>query len=132
TNDLVAGHIEVGIGTLPAFRPFLQGDRVRILGTASRERFEGTPNIPTVAETVPGFEVIPWLALFGPGDMSQQSIDRLAQPVMKVMQTERMRATLLDLGMPLSLQGPEEFAQTVQQDYEKYGKVIRDHNISLS
>lgn len=131
-TDLLAGHIQVGIVTLSAVKQFAAEGRLKILAIGERERFAGAPDIPTIAETVPGFELTTWLGYFAPAGLPRPIADYLSQNLIKALNTPDVKRQLIDLALPPRTEGPQALADLVQADRELYGRIIREHNITAS
>ena len=125
-SDLIGGHINVGIIVLSAILPQLEGKKIRLIAIAEKTRFVGAPDTPMVAETFPGFEVSAWFGLFGPAGMSPAVVSRLNSAVGKVLKTPEIRKKLEDLAIPPSPGAPEQLAQLVKVDLERWGKLFND------
>lgn len=130
-NDLLAGHIKVGIATLSVFKPLMSDGRLRVIAIGEKTRFPGTPDIPTVAETLPGFELSTWLGFFGPGGLPADVAAFLSNEIAKALRAEDVRSKLEEAALLVSAEGPEALAKTVRADYEFYGRLIREHRISI-
>ena len=122
---LASGEVQaffVGIGSLTAALP---AQRVRPLAVASTQRLKQFPDIPTVAETVPGYEMTAWIGSFVPSGTPRAIVDRLNAEFRKALEhpgvTKILGAQALD-PMPMT---PDEFAQRLKTDYDKYEKIIK-------
>lgn len=122
---LQAGEVQaffVGIGALTAALP---AKRVRPLGVASDKRLKQFPDIPTIAETVPGYEMTAWIGSFVPSATPRAIVERLNAEFRKALEhpdvSRILGAQTLD-PMPMT---PDEFAQRLKTDYDKYQKIIR-------
>jgi tripartite-type tricarboxylate transporter receptor subunit TctC len=125
TIALTAGEVQVffvGIGSLTAALP---AGRVRALGVASDKRLKQFPDIPTIAETVPGYELTAWIGSFVPSATPRAIVERLNDEFRKALvhpdATKILGSQALD-PMPMT---PDEFAQRLKTDYDKYEKIIR-------
>jgi tripartite-type tricarboxylate transporter receptor subunit TctC len=125
-SDLIGGHINVGIIVLSAILPQLDSKKIRLIAIAEKSRFGGAPDTPTVAETFPGFEVSAWFGLFGPAGMSPAVVSRLNSAIGKVLQTPEIRKKLEDLAIPPSPGTPEQLAQQVKTDLDRWGKLFKE------
>jgi tripartite-type tricarboxylate transporter receptor subunit TctC len=122
---LASGEVQVffvGIGALTAALP---AQRVRPLGVASDKRLKQFPDIPAVSESVPGYEMTAWVGAFVPSATPREIVERLNAEFRKALDhpdvSRVLSAQTLD-PMPMT---PDEFAQRLKTDYEKYGKLIR-------
>ncbi|MGH8634611.1 MAG: Bug family tripartite tricarboxylate transporter substrate binding protein [Burkholderiales bacterium] len=125
TIALASGEVQaffVGIGSLTAALP---AKRVRPLGVASDKRLKQYPDIPTIAETIPGYEMTAWVGAFVPSATSRAIVDRLNAEFRKALDhpdvSRILGAQTLD-PMPMTA---EEFAQRLKTDYDKYEKLIK-------
>jgi tripartite-type tricarboxylate transporter receptor subunit TctC len=112
----------VGIGSVAAA---LQSNRLRALGVASDKRLKAFPEVPTVAETVPGYELTAWIGSFVPSATPRAIVERLNTEFRKALEspeaTKILGAQALD-PMPMTV---DEFAQRLKSDYEKYERLIK-------
>ena len=125
TIALAAGEVQaffVGIGSLTAALP---AKRVRPLAVASDKRLKQFPDVPTVAETVPGYELTAWIGSFVPSATPRPIVDRLNAEFRKALEHPEVARILgaqtLD-PMPMT---PDEFAARLRSDYDKYERIIR-------
>jgi tripartite-type tricarboxylate transporter receptor subunit TctC len=130
-NDLIAGHVPVGIGTLAIFKPFMKEGRLRVIAIGGATRFAGTPNIPTLAETLPGFELNTWLAFYAPAGTPADVQKLLSTELQRALKADDVRSKLLDAALVVNAEGPDALARLGRSDSELYGKVIRDNLITL-
>jgi tripartite-type tricarboxylate transporter receptor subunit TctC len=131
-TDLLAGHIKLGIVTLSTVKAYVADKRLKVLAIGETQRFSGTPEIPTIAETLPGFELTTWLGFFGPGGLPQDRVNYLSSALIKALNAEDVKAKLTELGLPVRAEGPAALAKLVQSDREMYGRIIREHQITMS
>ena len=125
TIALASGEVQaffVGIGSLTAALP---ARRVRPLGVASDKRLKQFPDIPTISESVPGYELTAWIGSFVPSATPRAIVERLNAEFRKALEhpdvSRILSAQTLD-PMPMT---PDEFAQRLKTDYDKYEKIIR-------
>jgi tripartite-type tricarboxylate transporter receptor subunit TctC len=131
-TDLLAGHVKVGIATLSVFKPLLNDPRVRVLAIGEKSRYAGTPDIPTIAETVPGFELSTWLGFFTAGATPPAILTALSAAVEAAVQSAEVKTPLANSALLVQAGGPEALARTVRSDHETYGRIIRDNGIKGS
>jgi len=127
--DLLAGHIKMGISTISAMVPHLGSGNIRIIAIGERTRFEGTPNIPTIAETLPEFEASAWLAFFAPAGTPRDIVNRLNAELVKALNAGDVKAKLLGLGLLVVGDRPEQLAAKLKADFERRGKILREVGI---
>lgn len=129
-TDLLAGHIRLGIVTLSAVKSHADAKRLKVLAIGEKTRFVGAPDIPTIAETLPGFELTTWLGFFGPGGLPPDIVTHLSGAIVKALNAPDVKAKLTEAALPVRADGPAELAKLVQQDRELYGKIITEHRIT--
>lgn len=129
-TDLLAGNIKAGIVTLSVVKNYQSEGKLKILAIGETKRFAGTPNIPTIAETLPGFDLTTWLGFFGPGGLSQDMVQFLAHHIEVALNDPGVSRKLLESGLPVRAEGPAALAQLVASDQAAYQRVIRERNIT--
>jgi tripartite-type tricarboxylate transporter receptor subunit TctC len=131
-SDVIAGHIPmtfINVGLM--VQPWKAG-QLRPLGIGSSNRLVEFPELPTIAETVPGFRGTFWLGLFAPAGTSKDTVQTINAAVQGVLADPGFRAQVLapNFYQPM-LGSPEQFAATIASDKERWGKLIRDTKISV-
>jgi tripartite-type tricarboxylate transporter receptor subunit TctC len=127
--DLIAGQVQVMFETTLATAPYIRSGRLRALAVTSAARSEALPEVPTMAESVPGYEASAWFGLGAPKDTPAEIIERLNQAVTAGLADPKITARLGDLGgvpMPMS---SAEFGTHLANETEKWAKVVRTVNI---
>ena len=128
-TDLVTGQISMATPNVPAAIGFINGGKLRALAVTSKERSPALPNVPTVAETVPGFENIGWFGLMAPAGTPQPIIDKIYRDVAKVLDTTDIRARFFVQGMVPTPLTPTAFATRIQNETARWATVVRDRKI---
>ena len=122
---IASGEVQAVIGTIASLVPNLKANRIRPLGVTSEKRTTQFPDVPAIAETVPGYEFTAWVGCFAPKGTPRPIIDQLNGWLRKALAdpgvASKLSAQTLD-PMPMS---PEEFAARLKSDYDKYGKVVK-------
>jgi tripartite-type tricarboxylate transporter receptor subunit TctC len=129
-SDLLAGHIKMGIVTLSTVKAYAADKKLKVIAIGEKMRFPGAPDIPTIAETLPGFELTTWLGFFGPGGLPAEQVKYLTNAIIAALNSPDIKTKLLDLALPLRTEGPEALAKLVLADQDAYGRIIRDHKIT--
>jgi tripartite-type tricarboxylate transporter receptor subunit TctC len=127
--DLIAGQVQVMFETTLATAPYIRSGRLRALAVTSAARSEALPEVPTMAESVPGYEASAWFGLGAPKDTPAEIIERLNQAVTAGLADPKIRERLGDLGgvpMPMSAAA---FGNHLANETEKWAKVVRTVNI---
>ena len=132
TADLVAGHLQAMMGTLPAALPFARSERLRALAVSSARRWPSVPEYPTVAESgVPGFEVILWTGVLAPAGTPREIIAVLEREIAHILTLPDVKESLARQGAEINTAGAAQFATYIKGDLAKWAKVARDANIRV-
>jgi tripartite-type tricarboxylate transporter receptor subunit TctC len=124
-TDFVAGRIDMMIDNPTTNIPLAQAGKLRALAVSSRTRSKQVPDLPTIAEAgVPGYEVLIWYALVGPGRLPDPIVARLAKDVATVVGTPKVREGLEALGTDPMLMGTSETVAFVAAESRKWSEVI--------
>jgi len=130
-TDLLGGQVEVIFSSFPAAMEYIKAGRLRALAVTTATRFEGAPDVPTVAEFVPGYEASQWYGIAAPKKVAPEIIGRLNKEINAAVGDPRLQARFADLGGTPLLGSPADFGRLIAADTEKWGKVIRAANIRL-
>ncbi len=128
---LTAGDVQAGFDTIGTSFPMIKGDKVRALGVSSLSRVSMLPDVPTIAETVPGYEVIGWLGIGAPKGTPPEIVQRLNKEISAVLAEPAIKAKMLELNSEPFASTTEEFARFLAQDTEKWGKVVKAVGIKV-
>lgn len=128
-NDLLGAQIPMVFASVITVLPHIRNGKLRAIGVTSANRYEMLPEVPTMAETLPGFEVPSWLAFFGPAKMPPPVAKRLSDELVKSLREPDIKAKLTDAGMEVVAGGPDELAALQRKDYELKGRLIQDAGI---
>ena len=130
-TDLVAGQVQVMFDNIPGSIGHIRTGKVRALGVTAAKRVAALPDVPTIGETVPGYEVSIWYGIAAPRGTPPEIVEKLNQAVNAVLAYPKLQARLAELGgepMPMT---PAEFGKLVAEETEKWAKVIRAANIKV-
>jgi len=127
--DLMGGQVQVGFFTAAASMEYIRTGKLRALGVADATRSEALPDIPTVSESVPGYEASFWAGLGAPKGTPAGIIDALNREINAGLADARLKARLADLGGTALSGSPSDFGKFVADETEKWGKVVRAANI---
>jgi tripartite-type tricarboxylate transporter receptor subunit TctC len=131
-NDLIGGSIDVMTVSVASALPPYQAGQIKMLGIGSEKRLPQVPDIPTVAETVPGYEAVAWFGLFGPAGMPPDIVMKIDTEARRIFSDPAFRARFLDPQMFESMAGPPDaFAAYIRAERDKWAKVIREAGIKL-
>jgi tripartite-type tricarboxylate transporter receptor subunit TctC len=105
--------------------PYVKAGRLKALGVSSEKRLAILPDVPTVGEGIPGYEVMTWYGVFAPAKTPQPIIDKLNQTLAKIFATPDARERLAALGAEPVTMSPDQFAAAVRKELAKWAQVIK-------
>jgi tripartite-type tricarboxylate transporter receptor subunit TctC len=123
-TDLIAGQVQVLFDNLPGSIGHIKTGKVRALGVTAAKRVSAMPDVPTIGETVPGYEASVWYGIAAPKGTPAEIVEKLNHAVNAVLADPKLQARLTELGgepMPMT---PAEFAKLVVEETEKWAKVV--------
>ena len=123
--ELVGGQLNVTIASAVPLIPQVKGGRLRGLAVTGPKRAAAMPELPTIAETVPGYEVINWFGIVTPRGTPKSIITRINADINAALKTAHLRDLLGAQGAEAAGGSPEDFAALIQRDYAKWGKVVK-------
>jgi tripartite-type tricarboxylate transporter receptor subunit TctC len=124
-TDLLAGEVQVLFDNLPGSIGHIKSGKVRALGVTAAKRVQALPDVPAIAETVPGYAASVWYGIAAPKDTPPDLIATLNHAVNAVLADPKLKARLAELGgepMPMT---PAQFGNLVAEETEKWGKVVK-------
>ena len=130
--ELVSGRIDVVFETLTGAYPFLQSGKIRALAVTSAERSPQLPNVPTVAQSLPGYEVTSFSGFAAPRGTPPERITRLNREMRAVLEQADIRKRFTDLGGTVTPSTPEEFARHVTNEIAKWKKIASAKKIEIN
>lgn len=131
-TDLSGGQINFFIDSLPSPLAQIRGGRLRALSVTTPQRSTLLPNVPTMAETVPGFEAIAWLGIAGPPKMPKEIVARLHTELKAIAAEPEYAARLRETGLePVASVSPEQFRMWLTEQKAYWGKLIKDANVPM-
>jgi tripartite-type tricarboxylate transporter receptor subunit TctC len=126
-RDLLAGRVQFMFATIPSVIQHIHSGGLRAIAVTSVKRSRSLPEVPTVAESgLPGFEAGSWFGFFGPKGMPSEVVATLNRAVNEIIAVPAMEAQLIKEGADPAGGTPQQFAQFVQREYEKWKTVVRD------
>lgn len=111
--------------------PHIKGGKVRALGVTSAKRASSLPEVPAIAENLPGFDVVSWQAIFAPAGVPKPIVDKLSGELIKAVQDPDIKSKLLAMGVEPGGMTPAELAAFQQAEVTKWAKVIKEANIKV-
>jgi tripartite-type tricarboxylate transporter receptor subunit TctC len=126
---LLGGHVDLIFDTIPSIWPSVQSGKLKALGVASLQRTPTAPEIPAIAETLPGFDVGSWEGILAPAGTPAPVVARIVDEIKRVAAEPSFVQSLLKLGALATSNTPEEFAAFINADYAKWQRVVKDAGI---
>ena len=125
-TDIIGGRIDATINSFVSVYPHYLSKRLKVLAIARKERLPSMPDMPTIAETVPGYASGGWFGMIGPAGMSKDQVALLNREFNAAMRLPDVVDKLKSYGLEIHTESPEFFTQTIRGDFEKWGKLARD------
>jgi len=124
-TDLLAGQVQVLFDNLPGPIGHIKTGRVRALGVTASKRVDSIPDVPTIGETVPGYEATVWYGIAAPKGTPPEIVEKLNQAVNVVLANPKLQIRLAELGGEAMPMTPAEFGKLVADETEKWAKVVK-------
>lgn len=124
-TDVMAGHVPIMFDGIPSSLPLVKSGKLRALAVTGLQRATAAPDIPTVAETIPGFDASGWFAVYAPAGTPRPVVDRLNQAINHVLQKPEVRKRYAELGADVVGGSPEKLQEQVQKELAKWSDLIR-------
>jgi tripartite-type tricarboxylate transporter receptor subunit TctC len=131
TIDLISGQVTWMFGTILPTIPHVRAGKLRALAVSGKKRAEVLPDIPAVAEDVPGFEASSWYGVFAPAATPADLISKLNQEMARALTPAEVRQRLAAEGTEVVAGSPEEFMQLFRAEVAKWARVIKQSGIRL-
>jgi tripartite-type tricarboxylate transporter receptor subunit TctC len=124
-NDVMAGHVSLMFADAGSVVPQINAGRVRALGVSSTTRMPALPDVPAIAETVPGFDAVGWTLICAPSATPKPIIDRLHKDLTEIAATEEIRSLLVRIGtIPVEKSSPAELQKFLATEIDRWGDLI--------
>lgn len=123
--DLMAGRLDLIFANGSAALPHIRSGRMRLIAISAPKRDPAMPDVPAIAETVPGFEMLPWWGLFAPAGTPREIISRLNTETVRILSLPDVKANYLNLGMTAVSNTPEQFGTYVQAEITRWAAIVK-------
>jgi tripartite-type tricarboxylate transporter receptor subunit TctC len=130
-SDLLAGQVPIIVGSLLPVTPHVNTGKLRALGVTTAKRWYSMPNVPTIGESIPGYEVELWFGAMAPRGVPQPIVAALNGAINKVLHEPDMKKNLDSQGMIPTGGTPQQFNDRIQREYARWVKVVKDRNIKV-
>jgi len=124
-TDLMGGGLQLMMVNTPVSGPPAQAGRVRAIGISSPQRSPTYPDVPAIAETVPGFEVTAWGGIIGPANLPKDIVAKLNAEIRAALASPAVRERFKTLGADTDPSTPEEFLQLSRRETAKWAKIVK-------
>jgi tripartite-type tricarboxylate transporter receptor subunit TctC len=124
-TDLIGGQVQTAFDNLPASIEQIRAGKLRALAVTSGTRSESLPDIPTVADVLPGFEANAWVAIGAPRNTPAQIVDKLNTEINAALADPKIKARAAELGATVSPGSPDHFSNMIAEETEKWAKVVK-------
>jgi tripartite-type tricarboxylate transporter receptor subunit TctC len=126
--DLIGGHVQLMFGAVPTLEPHVTSGKLRAIAISSPKRLSAFPDLPTVGETLPGFEAASWYGVLAPSGVPPALVSKIQMDISSALQTSEVKNFIINSGFEVIGNKPKEFAAVIQQDLDKWGKLIKTLN----
>ena len=131
--DLMGGRIDLILIGLSSAKAQVEGGKLRAYASAAPQRSTLMPDVPSADEAgLPGYEVRSWFGMFAPAKTPQSVVDRLSGEIKQASTDPKFVASLVPQGMQIVASSPSEMAQSLRDDYKKWGEVIRETGTTIN
>jgi tripartite-type tricarboxylate transporter receptor subunit TctC len=131
-SALLAAEVHTSFSSMVPVIPHIRNGRLRAIGITPGKRSRALPDVPTISESLPGFEVIHWYGMWGPKALPRDIIMRWNSEVARIMKTPAMQKWFENEGMDPAGGPPEQFLKRIQSDVDKWKRVVREAKIHVS
>jgi tripartite-type tricarboxylate transporter receptor subunit TctC len=128
---LLSGEVQVSFNNVQTLLQFVRDGKLKALGVAEPKRIPQLPDLPAIAETVPGFEMAPWVGIVAPDGTPQPIVDKLADAMTAVMDDPAISKQFADQQLTVMCLPKEQFAALIKSDYDKWAKVTKEAGIKM-
>jgi tripartite-type tricarboxylate transporter receptor subunit TctC len=130
--DLLGGQVKIGCLGLSSILPHHKAGQLRIIAVTTTKRSPELPDVPTIAETLPGYDASLWTGVLAPKGTPAVAIKRIHQEVTKLLQSPEVRKAFERAGTDIVATDPKAFDQFLKAEYAKWGKVVRDLKLRVN
>ena len=130
-NNLTGGHINLAFDNITLAWPQVKAGRLRALAVSSTARSEIAPDVPTVAETIPGFDATSWHGVFAPAGTPKPIVDAMAAEMKRILELPDVREKLFEIGAIAAPMTPDEFVKFIDAERTKWAEVVKASGAKL-
>jgi len=130
-NSMLGGHIDLAIDSMTTTWPFALSGDVRALAVTTPQRSTTAPDLPTIGETLKGYEATAWQGLFAPAGTPRPVVERIAAEVKRIWELPAVVRALRNVGAEPAPSGPDEFTQYTRAERAKWGEVVKAAGVQI-
>jgi tripartite-type tricarboxylate transporter receptor subunit TctC len=130
-TDLVGGAVDIMFDNLGVSLALVKGGQLKLLGVAAPKRMASLPDVPAIAETLPGFQAVTWYAVVAPPKTPKRIVDKINADINEVLRQPEMLARLIDFSAEAVGGTPEDTAKYMREEIERWGTVIKTAGVKL-
>ncbi|HLH95705.1 MAG TPA: tripartite tricarboxylate transporter substrate binding protein [Xanthobacteraceae bacterium] len=130
-NSMIGGQLDLAIDSMTTVWPFAQSGSVRALAVSTPQRASAAPDLPTIGETLPGYEATGWQGLFAPAGTPRATIDAIAARVTEIWKSPEVLKALQAVGGDPVVTTPDEFTAYTRSERSKWGEVVKAAGVKI-
>jgi tripartite-type tricarboxylate transporter receptor subunit TctC len=131
TTELLAGQVQMRFSSIPPVLQHVRSGRLRALAVTSMKRFALVPEVPAVAETVPGFEVLSWYGVFAPTGTPAPIVKKLNADFAAALNSPDVKALLATDGSEVVASSPDYFGKVIKAEYARWAPVVKESGAKI-
>jgi tripartite-type tricarboxylate transporter receptor subunit TctC len=130
-NSMLGGNIDLAIDSMTTTWPFATAGKVRALAVTTPQRSAAAPDLPTISETLPGYEATAWQGLFAPAGTPRPIVEKIAAEVKRIWQLPEVVTALKNVGAEPAPSTPDEFAAYTAAERVRWGEVVKASGVKI-
>jgi tripartite-type tricarboxylate transporter receptor subunit TctC len=123
-TDLVSGQLDLGVSSYTSLAPSIQSGRVHLVGITAKDKF--LPDLPAIGDSLPGYSVPGWNGIVAPAGTDPKIVEKLNQAINQILAEPDIQEKLKTLGLIPTIKSPQQFAELIRSDTERFGKLVKD------
>jgi tripartite-type tricarboxylate transporter receptor subunit TctC len=128
---MIGGEVQLGFNNVSTLLPYVKAGKLVALAVTEPKRMPELPDVPAIAETIPGFEMAPWVGIIAPAGTPKPIVDRLTKEILAVMNDPAAVKQFTDQQLVVMTLEQDRFAELIKKDLEKWGKVTKTADIKM-
>jgi len=128
---LISGEVQMSFNNVSTLWPYVKEKKIVALAVCEPQRMPDLPDVPAIAETIPGFEMAPWVGIILPAGVPKPIVDRLTKEILEVMKNPEAVKTFKEQQLTVMTLPGEQFTALIKKDSDKWEKVVKTANIKM-